>query len=91
MLQFNSEIYILPHSPKTAENLNIPIIIILVLFFSKSGTWSFTLRIQHILRLIITHGICCDKNYLDFEDIKNIMNEDLYNLISSFDVVGVVK
>jgi len=23
--------------------------------------------------LIITHGDCCDKNYLDFEEIKKIM------------------
>lgn len=66
-------LFILPHCPKTAEDRNIHIIIILVLFFTKSGTWSFSLRIQHILRLIITHGDCCDKNYLDFEEIKKIM------------------
>lgn len=73
MPQFNSEIYILPHCPKTAEDGNIRIIIILFFFSTKSITWSVTLRIQHIFMLIITHGDCHDKNYLDFEEIKKIM------------------
>jgi hypothetical protein len=41
--------------------------------------------------LIITHGDCCDENYLDFEEIKKLCDEEVYNLISSFHAVGMVK